>query len=386
MKETLNDDLERSAVKFASIYIHYPFCLRKCNYCDFASVPCHEHGELAARYPALLKAELELWREAADFSALRTVYFGGGTPSLLPAEEIAALLALLPPATEITLEANPETLDGDKLAALREAGIDRLSIGAQSFDEKQLLAMGRGHSPGQTRQAMELARLAGFDNIGLDLIYGLPGQTLADWQEDIRQAVALEPQHISLYALTLSPQTPWGRLAAEGRLIPADDDAAAEMEEAALEMLRAAGYGHYEIANFARSGFESRHNSAYWRRENYLGLGAAAASCAAEHRWANERDINAYAAAIDAGRLPKIEEEWLSIDQVMGEAIFLGLRLLEGVDTAAFAAQYGADPLKRFRKSIDRMIRAGLMEVDGPMMRLTEKGVLLGNQVFAEFV
>lgn len=372
--------------KFTSVYIHYPFCRRKCNYCDFASIPLDEAPQLAAQYPELLRQELALWGDEADLSALRTVYLGGGTPSLMEPSQAAAIMALLPGAAEITLEANPETIDQSRLAAFRVAGIDRLSLGAQSFQPPLLQAMGRGHSAEQTAQAVTAARVAGFSNIGLDLIYGLPGQSLQQWRDDIEQALALTPQHLSLYCLALTPLSPWGRLAETGQLWPAGDDQAADMAELAAQLLIAAGYHHYEIANFALPGFESQHNSAYWQRANYLGLGAAAASCAAEHRWTNQRQPDAYAAAILDGRLPIIEEEWLDMDQVLGEAMFLGLRLLDGIDIAAFTAQYGVDPRRRFRKELARMNKAGLLiEAQGRLL-LTPRGTLLGDRVFAEFV
>jgi len=372
--------------RFTSVYIHYPFCLRKCHYCDFVSLPREDNLDLAAAYPELLRQELALWQGEADLSGLCTVYFGGGTPSLLEPEQAASLLALLPTAREITLEANPETVVPDRLAAFRAAGVNRLSLGVQSFQPRLLKLMGRCHSPEQAVEALASARAAGFDNIGLDLIYGLPEQTLAQWQNDVEEAVRLAPEHISLYALALSEHSPWGRQAAAGQLAAAADDLAADMEELAVMMLRQAGYCHYEIANFARPGYESLHNTAYWQRANYLGLGAAAASCAAAHRWANQRDPYAYGSAIRSGSLPRIEEEWLTIEQVIGEALFLGLRLLAGIRRADFAAQYGVDPVQRFKKQLRPLIEAGLLEVNEQTMRLTEKGVLLSNRVFAEFV
>jgi oxygen-independent coproporphyrinogen III oxidase len=380
-----------NSIPINSVYIHIPFCLRKCPYCDFLSLPLAEHRPCRAAYPGLLQAELALWQEnesvgRLDFSRLRTIYFGGGTPSLLQPEEIAALLQLFPPAAEITLEANPETLDRGKLAAFRLAGINRLSLGVQSFEPRLLTAMGRGHSPEDAARAVREARQEGFDNISIDLIYGLPEQSLADWRQDLQQALALDTQHISLYGLTLEPDTPWGEQAEAGELPLPDDDAQADMLELACDNLAEAGFIHYEISNFARPGFESRHNLAYWQRDNYLGLGASAASCLFDHRVYNQKNLTAYRRLVEVGRLPLLDEEWLSIEQVLSEAIFLGLRLLEGIDFSAFYGRYGVDPRRRYRREIGHMQENGLLQVDEQGMRLTRRGLLLGNEVFRAFV
>ncbi len=366
-----------------ALYVHVPFCLRKCNYCDFYSLPVQGKAALFSRYPLLLEGELALWQEKEDLSGLATVYFGGGTPSLLEPAAVAHFLQKLPAAPEeITLEANPETLDRDKLAAFRAAGVNRLSLGAQSFHPARLGEMGRGHTPDQTRAALENARAAGFRNIGLDLIYGLPGQTPEEWAADLEQTLALEPEHISLYGLTVSRECPWGRAG----VAPLDDDGQADLVEMAMDRLARAGFRHYEIANFAKPGYASRHNTAYWQRENYLGLGPAAASCIAAHRWVNLADLDAWAAALENGKLPLAADETLTIDQVIAEGMFLGLRLRDGIDCAAFLVQYGVDPRKRFRQEVARMEKLGLLEEEAGRLRLTRKGLMLGDDVFAAFV
>jgi oxygen-independent coproporphyrinogen-3 oxidase len=233
---------------------------------------------------------------------------------------------------------------------------------------------------------VRLARLAGFKNISLDLIYGLPGQTLSAWRADMARALDWGVEHISLYGLSLSADSPWGRAATAGDLSAPDQDAQADMLEAALDALPAAGYAHYEISNFARPGFESRHNTAYWRRENYLGLGAAAASCQGQKRWFNERDVAAYVGALAKGCLARIEEENLSIEEVLGEALFLGLRLRAGLDLAEFAARYGTRAEQYYKKPLKRLQKAGLVEIAGEHLRLTRRGVLLGNEVFMQFM
>ncbi len=368
-----------------SLYVHVPFCLRKCNYCDFVSYPLAECPE-RQDYPALLAKEWELYKDKVEFDRLRTVYFGGGTPSLLEPAEIGKLLSLFPGAGEVTLEANPETLDEAKLTAFREAGINRLSMGAQSFQQRLLTAMGRGHSPQQVKDMVAAARRAGFDNVSVDLIYGLPGETPADWQDDLAQTLELDVEHVSLYGLTIEENTRWGEMVGRAQMERPDEDLAAYMLESAMDTLAAAGYEHYEISNFAKPGFASRHNLAYWRRENYVGLGVAAAGCLKEHRFYNTKDLGQYAETVSRGELPIVEEEFLHIDQVIGEALFLGLRLEEGIDFAAFKAQYGLDPRKRYRRNIAKMRKAGLLEVTDEGMRLTHRGVLLGNQVFEQFV
>jgi oxygen-independent coproporphyrinogen-3 oxidase len=274
----------------------------------------------------------------------------------------------------------------DKLAAWRAAGVNRLSLGAQCFDDALLKAMGRPHASAQIGEAVHQARTAGFGNISIDLIYGLPGQDLSAWREDLAQALELEVEHISLYGLSLSEDSPWGQKAAAGCLAVPDQDISADMLEAALDMLAGAGYLHYEISNFARAGYESRHNIAYWQRENYLGLGAAAASCHGEKRWFNERDITAYEEALAQGRLPQIEEEKLSIEEVLGEAVFLGLRLIAGVDLQEFAQRYGTQAERYYKKPLRRLQRQGLVEIAEGHLRLTRRGILLGNEVFMQFL
>ena len=376
-------------MKVNSLYIHVPFCLRKCNYCDFASLPLPGREDKLAAYPDLLRSELELWRDRLDFSRLNTVYFGGGTPSLLSAESVGRILSLIGTtshAQEITLEANPGTVQTAGLQKLREKGINRLSFGVQSFNDNFLSAMGRAHTAQQAVDAVAMARQAGFDNISIDLIYGLPNQTLVHWATDLDVALSLDVEHISLYSLSLSEQTPWGRLLAAGQLTVPDDDAAADMLELAVERMEQHGYRHYEISNFGRPGKESRHNLSYWRRDNYLGLGMAACSCLCDQRLANVDDYDDYARLIAENKLPWADAESLTMDQIMSEAMFLGLRMADGVDVTAFEQCYGISPLKLFKKELKRLSSNGLLEFDQSNIRLTKRGFMLGNQAFAEFV
>lgn len=373
-------------MKFSALYIHIPFCLRKCNYCDFVSVPLVEHRQEFAEYADLLVDELRIWGQEADFSALRSIYFGGGTPSLLPPAAVAAIIDRLPTCEEITLELNPETVDAEYFRELKQTGVNRLSIGAQSFDDTLLKSMGRGHNSAQTLAAFAAARAAGFANIGLDLIYGLPEQTFAQWQHDLHMACALEPKHISLYGLTVEDNTPWGKAAVSGNLKLIDDDVAADMAEYAIDFLKQAGFHHYEIANFSKPGYESKHNTAYWQRDNYLGLGVAAASCCLEHRWSNSRCFSEYADAIRQGYLPQADHEYLNIEEILAEAMFLGLRMLDGIDLSTYQARYGIMPQKYFKKQVKKLIKNNLVEIVDGKLKLTDKGVLLGNEAFIEFV
>ncbi|MCL1817196.1 MAG: radical SAM family heme chaperone HemW, partial [Clostridiales bacterium] len=319
------------------------------------------------------------------------IYIGGGTPSLLPPQDIAALMEDLLAGQageipEITIEANPESVDENKLAVWLKAGLNRLSLGVQSFDDALLQAMGRPHSSAQATKALQSAKAAGFKNISIDLIYGLPGQTLEGWHKDLKQALDMPIEHISLYGLSLSEDSLWGRAAKAGQLTLPDDYASADMLQAAMDTLPAAGFAQYEISNFARAGFESRHNTAYWQRENYLGLGVAAASCHQELRWFNERDITAYTDSLAAGKLPQIEKESLSIEEILGEALFLNLRLKKGLNLEDFAKRYGTPAERYYKKPLSRLQRQGLVEIKDGYLKLTKRGILLGNEVFMQFV
>ncbi len=374
-------------MKFTSIYIHIPFCRRKCNYCDFVSFPVADQQQYFTIYGDLLLKELSLWQQqGSDFSQLQSLYFGGGTPSLLAIESIKALLSCLHQTSEITLEANPETVDFDFLQQLHDAGVNRLSLGAQSFNDQALQVMGRCHTAAQTINAFNEARRAGFTNINLDLIYGWPMQDRAQMQADLAVALALDPEHLSLYGLSLSDQSPWGKRMLSGDLEIADSDLSADMQEDAMKILEAAGLHQYEIANYAKAGFASLHNCSYWQRQNYLGIGCAAASCLLEKRWSNLKNLADYASSVEQGKLPVCEQETLSFDEIIAEAIFLGLRLRQGIDLDQFAELYGLRAEKRFAKQLRQLTEDGLLIVEDGSMRLSKKGLLLGNEVFYKFI
>ena len=380
---------------FSRLYIHIPFCLRKCPYCAFVSREGSESE--AGDYAELLLEEMLLaGRESAPRQALDSVYLGGGTPSLLPPRQVSRLLeraALqfgLAERAEITLEANPGTVERRRLADFRSAGVNRLSIGFQSFNEHMLAVLGRIHTAQEALDAFSAARQAGFDNIGIDLIHALPGQTLEMWRADLEQALRLAPEHLSIYGLTVEEDTPFADRYDEDSSLLADEDLAADMFECADSMLTDAGYEHYEIANYARPGCRSRHNSGYWIRDGYLGLGTGAHSFLKSGdyglRFGNTSDPEEYAAAINSGHLPRRDINILLRQDAMAEFMFLGLRLSEGVACSAFEQEFGVAMGQLFGREIDALVAQGLLFADSDCIRLTRRGMLLSNRVFARFL
>lgn len=378
-----------------ALYVHVPWCRHVCPYCDFNVHAAAEPPETA--YVATLGAELGAWAERAPWRGrrARTVFLGGGTPSLFSPGAIAALLEAVARAVgiadgaEVTLEANPGTVTRERLAGYRAAGVNRLSLGAQSFDATQLRTLGRDHAAGDTRAAVEAARAAGIENLSLDLIFAVPGQTLAAWEDDLADAVALAPEHVSAYALTYEPGTPFHAWRATGRLRPVDEDTEAAMAEATLTRLEAAGYARYEISSFARPGFASRHNASYWDGSDYLGLGAGAHSFSAEpapgRRWANERRPERYAEGVRAGGTAIATEELLSEVQARGEFCFTGLRQAAGIDRDHFRRRFGLELAVAF-PHVAGLIADGLVESAGPRLRLTPRGFRYADSVSATFV
>ncbi len=379
---------------FNRLYIHIPFCLEKCAYCAFISSK-PQNGDLENYHRLLLKEMQMVSADRVSDRSLDSIYFGGGTPSLLHPQHVdrilgkAAELFSISPEVEITLEANPGTVDGDRLQAFREAGVNRLSLGVQSFDDDLLHCLGRVHDAGQARRAFHDARMAGFNNIGIDLIHALPGQSFMQWQADLQEAVRLSPEHISVYGLTVEEGTPFAlRYPEESPDIP-DDDRSAEMFEAADTVLPAAGYQHYEIANYARDGYRSRHNSGYWRRDGYLGLGVAAHSfLRVGHgvRFSNHDTLEGYSRELASGRLPRRDEHLLARADAMAEFMFLGLRLVEGITCESFEEEFGSRLDDIYGSAIDELVRIGLLQQEHGNLCLTRRGLLLSNQVFARFL
>jgi len=357
------------------LYVHVPFCSGKCAYCDFTSFP----GRTAdiPRYLAALEAEAAL---APAPRALETLYVGGGTPSELGAEQIDELFARLRRAypgarlREVTFELNPESVDEAKLRALRRAGVTRLSLGFQSLDEKVLQAAGRRHTPEDSLRAFQLARSTGDWSVSVDLICGLPGQTMAVFQGDLGRILALEPDHLSLYGLDIHEGSPLSRSG-----FVTDEDLGRDMLEAALPRIAAAGLVHYEISNFARPGHESRHNLNYWGGGEYVGLGCASASHLGGVRSRNISDLDEYCRKVEAGVRPKMESEKLEGKDKLGEQVFLGLRRIDGLDL-------DRDMETEFRSEWQDLERRGLVARDGCRVRLTQEGLFLANEAFAQFV
>ncbi len=384
------------------VYLHVPFCERVCPYCDFAVVAAHRLAPATeAAYVEALRAELALRRPAFEGLALETLYLGGGTPSLLTPESVAALVlavrSAFPPGAEtpeVTLEANPSTLERERLPAFRAAGVNRLSVGVQSFDDGVLRRLGRAHRGEEARRTLAAARDAGFENLSLDLIVATPGQSPESLERDLDQALAFAPEHVSVYALTVEEGTPFALAARRGQLALPDEDAAATLLDRAAGRLAAAGLERYEISNFARPGHASRHNRRYWERRPVLGLGVSAwssepPSTAFPHgaRLGNLRQLPAYLERVRAGRTAEAAPpEKLVPASQRGEVVFLALRTMRGLEAAAFAAEFGASPRAFYSAPIERLRAAGLLEeTAGGDLRLTARGVMLSDSVFAEF-
>lgn len=367
-------------MKPLSLYIHIPFCARKCAYCDFASWPGRE--ALWPLYFSALEAELSSWGPALADRTVTTVFFGGGTPSLPEAAQIAHLLEAargafaFAAAPEITLEANPGTLTPEKLTVYRAAGVNRLSLGVQSFDDGLLRALGRIHTAQEARDAVTLAREAGFHNLNVDLMYALPGQTMAQWADTLAQAVRLGVPHVSAYSLIVEDGTPMAARVATGEAVLPDEETVVSMQRLATRTFREAGLERYEISNYARPGYICRHNYAYWTRGEYLGLGCAAHSLIDETRFQNPADLDAYLAGSRA-----LERQALSPEDQREECIMLSTRTTRGLSLDEYARATGEHLEEKKRAALHALCREGLLELDGGYLRLTEKGLELQNAV-----
>ncbi len=378
-----------------SLYIHIPFCRVKCAYCDFNSYPGLDH--LFEEYVRALQEEMR-WLSQRRSLRVNTIYLGGGTPTVLPlallSEVLDACREHFVPAGEIelTVEANPGTVDSVYLAGLLEIGVNRLSLGVQSFHDGELRLLGRIHTAAQAVETYRLARQTGFGNVNLDLIYGLPRQTLSNWQTTLQQAINLRPDHLSLYCLSVEEGTPLEQRIAQRALPGPDPDLAAEMYILAEKALNRAGYVHYEISNWARPGYRCRHNLTYWHNQPYLGLGAGAHSYFDQKRWHNVLSPVKYITRLESDRetsFPPGVEEVEEIDEAleMAETVILGLRLVqEGVRLADFEARFGRGLVAVYGREIEEMEQAKLLAVNGERVRLTARGRLLGNEVFQRFL
>ncbi|HET6515839.1 MAG TPA: radical SAM family heme chaperone HemW [Thermodesulfovibrionales bacterium] len=365
-----------------ALYIHVPFCVKKCIYCDFLSVPYDE--DLALEYIAAVSRELDLRKERVG--ELRTIYIGGGTPTTLPAPALARLLRKIQesfriaPHAEVTIEANPGTIDEEKIGALCDAGINRLSVGAQAFNDRDLRLLGRIHSGEDVINALGAARYSKVGNISIDLIYGIPGQTMEGWSHAIATAVELSPEHISAYELTPEKGTPLHGLIEQGRLKKPDEETIIDMYCLAIDAFCNAGFGHYEISNFARPGFECRHNLNYWDRGHYLGVGPGAHSFIGGRRTRNTADIGKYLETLARDDLAIEEDVEISCEEAIKEYIFLGLRKTEGLNIREFGENLGIDIVT----ASEPLVRDGLLLSDGSHVRLTRRGIVLSNTVITE--
>jgi oxygen-independent coproporphyrinogen-3 oxidase len=370
----------------AGIYVHLPFCPYICPYCDFAKTPYR--GSAATRYLHALESEIA----AAPGVAGTTVFFGGGTPNTIDPERFAALVRrvrdrfAVQAGAEITVEVNPDPELCEGFEAYRAAGVSRLSIGVQSFDLSELRTLGRRHTPGDVAAVVSRARAAGFTDLSLDLIFGVPGQTALSWRRSLEAALALGPDHVSTYGLTVEAGTPYAAWQAREPGAFASQELEGEQYETAISALTAAGFEQYEISNFARPGHRSQHNANYWQNGEYVGLGVGAASYLDGVRSVHTRDPEAYAAAALAGGPIPGSEERLEGPARLGEAAMLALRTAEGVDLSGFRERYGVDFLSTYLGAIRDLQGGGMLEVTSTHVRLTRAGRFVANDVCSEFI
>jgi oxygen-independent coproporphyrinogen III oxidase len=381
------------SLEIEGLYVHVPFCFHKCHYCDFYSIT-RQTEERMARFVELMLSEAELWSKdrAGPTPRPHTVFFGGGTPSLLPLELMRRLIAGLrrrfdcSAVEEWTVECNPATVRADYCAMLREVGVDRLSFGAQSFDRSELAVLERHHVPDEVASSFEIARAAGFERLNLDLIYAIPGQNLPSWSRSLEQALSLGTTHLSCYGLTYEPNTPMAVKRRLGHVREIAESEELEMFHHTRRRLAEAGRPAYEISNYAAPGQECRHNLMYWTGGNYIGLGPSAASHVEGWRWKNRPHLGEWEDAIAAGSLPATDAERLTPGQRMGELAMLQLRLSRGLNLADFAARTGHDARCVFSDVLDRLAPAGLLELTPEAIRLSDRGVDVADAIAAEFL
>ncbi len=386
----------------ASLYLHIPFCEHKCIYCDFYSITPNdrpaEGRAFVKRFLAALDREIDLRASEEHFAQrIETIFFGGGTPSLLQPKEIASVLEKLrrcfhiDPKAEITLETNPGTVESAKLGDFRSVGINRLSIGIQSFHDDDLRFLSRIHTAEEAKACVNNAFAVGFENVSLDLIFALPSQSADRWKANLQQAVALNPTHLSCYSLIVEHNTPLARMVQAKQVMPLSVEEDAALYELTMEFLSSRGFEQYEVSNFAKPGFKSRHNSNYWNHVDYLGFGPSAHSFWREReapfsarRWWNIANVIGYAERLERDRLPQAGEERLTREQLREEEIFLGLRS-EGLDVAGFRKKYRRDILQEYGTYVAELIRQNFAILEGDRLRLTSKGYLLCDEICLAF-
>lgn len=373
-----------------SVYVHVPFCVKKCDYCAFYSVPLQRSKVKA--YLDSLRTEIKLRQTEAE-KGVSTLFIGGGTPTALDEEELEVFLKLLTQgfgfelSVEQTIEGNPGTLTLEKLYILRKQGIDRISLGAQSFDDSLLRRIGRIHTSAEIRDGVRLVREAGFGNLNLDLMFGLPEQNLISWQRTLEEALRLRPDHLSVYGLMLEEGTPLALNRSRIESLP-DDDAQAEMYQLAKELLKREGYRHYETSNFSLPGYECQHNLGYWRGKGYLGLGPGAVSYIDKRRWKNSEDLSLYEQRLAKGEKPvdPEEDELLTLQELRSERIILGLRLAEGINLETFKKEFGQEIKDIYPSVLERYLKAGALVYEGSSLKLKPEYWFVANSVLQEFV
>jgi len=374
----------------SSLYIHIPFCAAKCNYCSFNSYA--GLGGLQAAYVRALCAELFQSASGVEQGALKTVFLGGGTPTILSTSQLKQILSIcysafsVSPDAEISIEANPGTVDRGKLIGLFESGVNRLSIGVQSFNDWELKTIGRIHTAAEAIKAVEMAQAVGFNNLSVDLMYGLPGQSTRSWKTSLETALSLGLKHISIYNLTVEERTPLEKLVREERLqLPGDEDIEI-MDGITGECTAAAGFEQYEISNYAKVGYQSRHNITYWENRDYFGFGAGAVSCLNGSRRRNIANPKEYCRFVESGKSVVIEEETLEHDASFRETVIMGLRMNRGVSLSMLENRYGISIEKYYGTILQQLIGSGMLEKVTGFLRLTDKGRPFANGVMAELV
>ena len=371
--------------KPSSAYVHIPFCTQICYYCDFSKVFIKNQP-----VDAYLEHLIQETR-SYEIGKLRTLYIGGGTPTALSAQQLAYLLTELPKVMdlseveEFTIEANPGDLDPDKIAVLKDSRVNRVSLGVQTFDNKMLKKIGRSHQEQDIYDNIRHLKQAGFDNISIDLIYALPGQTMEQVKENVAKAIDLDIPHMSLYSLILENHTVFMNRMRRGKLPLPKEELEAEMFEYIIEELEKAGFEHYEISNFSKPGFESRHNLVYWDNAEYYGLGAGASGYVDGIRYKNHGPIRHYLEAVEAGKA-RITEEHLTLEEKMEEELFLGLRKKTGVSKARFEEKFGVSFDQRYGQVVASLTEQGLLVPDDKQVRMTKRGLFLGDTVAEKFI
>jgi len=375
-----------------ALYIHFPFCLQKCRYCSFNSIPIPQNDLQVTRYLQALEREIALYASCCQNESLSSIYLGGGTPTVLTADSLCQILFCcrenfaFSPEIEITIEANPGTVTEEMLQLLREAGVNRLSLGVQSFQPAELQLLGRSHTVSDVYAAYDAARKAGFDNVNLDLIYALPGQSLQTWRDNLCSAIQLDPDHLSIYGLSLERDTPLAHDLERGKLEPCSEEMQISMWEETASIVAEAGFIRYEISNYARPGKACRHNITYWENKPYLGVGAGAHGYYGHVRYGNEEGIQKYIEMVEKGEFPRAFEEHQTQKEEMVDTIIMGLRLTKGLSRLDFTRRFGCSFESLYEKQLRKMVEDGLMGISDEAIFLTDRGRILSNYVFSCFV